>query len=110
MCESCQNIQTWKKFDTPKDDFSCIAYIWQLVLEGGFELIQKESTCPLEKVSVENEWPDDIILTPFAVNIAGRFSLAWSTLIAAAGNSKKGKDDRMALTAQISINHQNVDR
>ena len=49
MCDHCRNIQTWRKFDTPKDYLACIAYIQQLVEQGEFELIAEESTCPLEK-------------------------------------------------------------
>lgn len=54
MCEHCRNIQTWRKFDAPKDYLACIAYIQQLVSEGEFELMQEESTCPLEKVKTED--------------------------------------------------------
>ena len=39
MCEHCRNIQTWRKFDAPKDYLACIAYIQQLVSEGEFELM-----------------------------------------------------------------------
>ena len=41
MCEHCRNIQTWRKFDAPKDYLACIAYIQQLVSEGEFELMQE---------------------------------------------------------------------
>ena len=34
MCEHCRNIQTWRKFDAPKDYLACIAYIQQLVGQG----------------------------------------------------------------------------
>lgn len=61
-CETCLNIRTWKQFKTPKDYLSCIAYIQQLVLDGKFALLLEDSTCPLEKVSLEDEWPDDIIV------------------------------------------------
>ena len=54
MCEHCRNIQTWRKFDAPKDYLACIAYIQQLVEQGEFELIAEESTCPLEKVKNED--------------------------------------------------------
>ena len=47
MCEHCRNIQTWRKFDDPKDYLACIAYIQQLVEQGEFELIAEESTCLL---------------------------------------------------------------
>ena len=59
MCEHCRNIQTWRKFDAPKDYLACIAYIQQLVSEGEFELMQEESTCPLEKVKTEDGWADE---------------------------------------------------
>ena len=54
MCEHCRNIQTWRKFDAPKDYLACIAYIQQLVGQGEFELMAEESTCPLEKVKTED--------------------------------------------------------
>ena len=54
MCEHCRTIQTWRKFDAPKDYLACIAYIQQLVEQGEFELIAEESTCPLEKVKTED--------------------------------------------------------
>ena len=60
MCEHCRSIQTWRKFDAPKDYLACIAYIQQLVSEGEFELMQEESTCPLEKVKTEDGWADEI--------------------------------------------------
>ena len=61
MCEHCRNIQTWRKFDAPKDYLACIAYIQQLVEQGEFELIAEESTCPLEKVKTEDGWADEIM-------------------------------------------------
>ena len=54
MCAHCRSIQTWRKFDAPKDYLACIAYIQQLVEQGEFELIAEESTCPLEKVKTED--------------------------------------------------------
>ena len=61
MCEHCRNIQTWRKFDAPKDYLACIAYIQQLVGQGEFELMAEESTCPLEKVKTEDGWADEIM-------------------------------------------------
>ena len=52
MCEHYRNIQTWRKFDAPKDYLACIAYIQQLVGQGQFELMAEESTCPLEELSL----------------------------------------------------------
>ena len=44
MCDYCHNIQEWKKFNAPKDYLACIEYIQQLVTNGGFELLEEEST------------------------------------------------------------------
>ena len=49
MCEHCRNIQTWRKFDAPKDYLACIAYIQQLVSEGEFELMQEARQRTLQK-------------------------------------------------------------
>ena len=38
-----------------------ITGIQQLVSEGEFELMQEESTCPLEKVKTEDGWADEIM-------------------------------------------------
>ena len=27
MCEHCRSIQTWRKFDAPRDYLACIAYM-----------------------------------------------------------------------------------
>ena len=27
MCEHCRSIQTWRKFDAPRDYLACIAYL-----------------------------------------------------------------------------------
>lgn len=56
MCEHCRDIQIWRKFDTPRDYLTCIAYIQQLVEQRKFELMAEESTCPLEKVKTEDGW------------------------------------------------------
>lgn len=50
MCEHCRSIQTWRKFDAPRDYLACIAYIQKLVEQGELELLAEESTCPLDKV------------------------------------------------------------
>ena len=38
MCEHCRNIQTWRKFDAPKDYLAC-----------------------MEKVKTEDGWADEIM-------------------------------------------------
>ena len=65
MCEHGRTIQTWRKFDAPKDYLACIAYIQQLVGQGQFELMAEESTCPLEKVKTEDGWADKIMAVSY---------------------------------------------
>ena len=36
MCEHCRSIQTWRKFDAPRDYLACIAYIQKLVEQGEY--------------------------------------------------------------------------
>ena len=62
MCDYCHNIQEWKKFNAPKDYLACIEYIQQLVTNGGFELLEEESTCPLNQVETEDGWADEIMV------------------------------------------------
>jgi len=92
MCEHCRNIQTWRKFDAPKDYLACIAYIQQLVSEGEFELMQEESTCPLEKVKTEDGWADEIMAHMIRCT-AARSSPVWSTPGEAANTSEKARDN-----------------
>lgn len=61
MCEHCRTIQTWRKFDAPKDYLACIAYIQKLVEQSELELMPEESTCPLEQVRTGDSWADEII-------------------------------------------------
>ena len=72
MCEHCRNIQTWRKFDAPKDYLACIAYIQQLVGQGQFELMAEESTCPLEEVKTEDGWADEIMAHMIRCNLCGQ--------------------------------------
>ena len=62
MCDYCHNIQEWKRFNAPKDYLACIEYIQQLVTNGGFELLEEESTCPLNQVKTEDGWADEIMV------------------------------------------------
>ena len=93
MCEHCRNIQTWRKFDAPKDYLACIAYIQQLVSEGEFELMQEESTCPLEKVKTEDGWADEIMAHMIRCKHCGQIFTVWSTPGEAVDTSKKAKHD-----------------
>ena len=92
MCEHCRNIQTWRKFDAPKDYLACIAYIQQLVEQGEFELIAEESTCPLEKVKNEDGWADEIMAHMIRCKHCGQI-FTCVTPGEAADTSKKAKDD-----------------
>ena len=93
MCEHCRNIQTWRKFDAPKDYLACIAYIQQLVGQGQFELMAEESTCSLEKVKTEDGWADEIMAHTVRCKHCGQSLPVWSTPGEAADTSKKAKDD-----------------
>ena len=91
MCEHCRNIQTWRKFDAPKDYLACIAYIQQLVSEGEFELMQEESTCPLEKVKTEDGWADEIMAHMIRCKHCGQIFTCVVNTWRGSGHFKKGK-------------------
>ena len=73
ICDYCHNIQEWKKFNAPKDYLACIEYIQQLVTNGGFELLEEESTCPLNQVETEDGWADEIM-------VHGTVQTLWTSL------------------------------
>ena len=91
MCEHCRNIQTWRKFDAPKNYLACIAYIQQLVTQGNFELMAEESTCPLEKVKAENGWADEIIVHMIRCKHCGQLFTCVVNTWRGSGHFKKGK-------------------
>lgn len=91
MCEHCRNIQTWRKFDAPKDYLACIAYIQQLVEQGEFELIAEESTCPLEKVKNEDGWADEIMAHMIRCKHCGQIFTCVVNTWRGSGHFKKGK-------------------
>ena len=91
MCEHCRNIQTWRKFDAPKDYLACIAYIQQLVSEGEFELMQEESTCLLEKVKTEDGWADEIMAHMIRCKHCGQIFTCVVNTWRGSGHFKKGK-------------------
>ena len=62
ICDYCHNIRKWKRFNALKDYLACIEYIQQLVTNGGFELLEEESTCPLNQVKTEDGWADEIMV------------------------------------------------
>ena len=91
-CEHYRNIQTWRKFDAPKDYLACIAYIQQLVSEGEFELMQEESTCPLEKVKTEDGWADEIMAHMIRCKHCGQIFTCVVNTWRGSGHFKKGKE------------------
>ena len=84
MCEYCRDIQTWRKFDAPKDYLACIAYIQQLIPE--------ESTCPLEKVKTEDGWADEIMLHMIRCKHCGQIFTCVVNTWRGSGHFKKGKE------------------
>lgn len=47
--------RTRKRFNALRDYLACIEYIRQHVTNGGFELLEEESTCPLKKENLERK-------------------------------------------------------
>ena len=91
MCEHYRNIQTWRKFDAPKDYLACIAYIQQLVGQGQFELMAEESTCPLEEVKTEDGWADEIMAHMIRCKHCGQIFTCVVNTWRGSGHFKKGK-------------------
>ena len=91
MCDYCRTIQIWRKFDAPRDYLACIAYIRQLVVEGGFELLMEESTCPLEKVKTEDGWADEIMVRTLRCRHCGQIFTCVVNTWRGSGHFKKGK-------------------
>ena len=92
MCEHCQNIQTWRKFDASKGYLACIAYIQQLVEQGEFELLAQESTCPLEKVKTKDGWADEIMAHIIRYKHCGQIFTCVVNIWRGSGHFKKGKE------------------
>ena len=95
ICDYCHNIQEWKKFNAPKDYLACIEYIQQLVTNGGFELLEEESTCPLNQVETEDGWAD-VWFTWYGANTVDKSLPVLSTLIVVVVLSKRVKVDKCA--------------
>ena len=91
MCEHCRNIQTWRKFDAPKDYLACIAYIQQLVGHGQFELMAEESTCSLKKVKTEDGWANEIMAHTVRCKHCGQIFTCVVNTWRGSGHFKKGK-------------------
>ena len=93
MCEHCRNIQTWRKFDAPKDYLACIALHSAAGVGGEFELIQEESTRPLEKVKTEDGWADEIMSHMIRCKHCGQVFTCVVNTWRGSGHFKKAKDD-----------------
>ena len=91
MCDYCHNIQEWKKFNAPKDYLACIEYIQQLVTNGGFELLEEESTCPLNQVETEDGWADEIMVHMVRCKHCGQVFTCVVNTYRGSGSFKKGK-------------------
>ena len=96
ICDYCHNIQEWKKFNAPKDYLACIEYIQQLVTNGGFELLEEESTCPLNQVETEDGWADEIMVHMVRCKHCGQVFTCVVNTYRGSGSFKKGKVDKYA--------------
>lgn len=101
MCEHCRNIQTWRKFDAPKDYLACIAYIQQLVEKNEFEFISEESTCPLERIKTEDGWADEIMVHMIRCKHCGQPFTCVVNTYRGSGHFKKVKA-KMQMNVRIS--------
>ena len=91
ICDYCHNIQEWKKFNAPKDYLACIEYIHQLVTNGGYELLEEESTCPLNQVETEDGWADEIMVHMVRCKHCGQVFTCVVNTYRGSGSFKKGK-------------------
>ena len=107
ICDYCHNIQEWKKFNAPKDYLACIEYIQQLVTNGDFELLEEESTCPLNQVETEDGWADEIMVHMVRCKHCGQVKSlpVLSTLIVVVVLSKRVKVDKVRLLIKMVSGH-----
>ena len=92
MCEHCRSIQTWRKFDAPRDYLACIAYIQKLVKQGELELLAEESTCPLDKVKTEDGWAAEIMVHTLRCGHCGQIFTCVVNTWRGSGHFKKGRN------------------
>lgn len=92
MCEHCRSIQTWRKFDAPRDYLACIAYIRKLVEQGELELLSEESTCPLEQVRTGDGWADEIMVHTLRCGHCGQIFTCVANTWRGGGHFKKGRN------------------
>ena len=62
-----------------------------MVSEGEFELMQEESTCPLEKVKTEDGWADEIMAHMIRCKHCGQIFTCVVNTWRGSGHFKKGK-------------------
>ena len=93
MCEHCRNIQTWRKFDAPKGLSGLYCLHSAVGVGGEFELMQEESTCPLEKVKTEDGWADEIMAHMIRCKHCGQIFTCVVNTWRGSGHFKKAKDD-----------------
>ena len=101
ICDYCHNIQEWKKFNAPKDYLACIEYIQQLVTNGGFELLEEESTCPLNQVETEDGWADEIMVHMVRCKHCGQVFTCVVNTYRGSGSFKKGKGWQVRLLIKM---------
>ena len=77
--------------NAPKDYLACIKYIQQLVKNGGFELLEEESTCPLNQVKTEDGWADEIMVHMVRCKHCGQVFTCVVNTYRGSGSFKKGK-------------------
>ena len=101
ICDYCHNIQEWKKFNAPKDYLACIEYIQQLVTNGGFELLEEESTCPLNQVETEDGWADEIMVHMVRCKHCGQVFTCVVNTYRGSGSFKRVKVDKCACLSKF---------
>ena len=101
MCDYCHNIQKWKRFNAPKDYLACIEYIQQLVTNDGFELLEEESTCPLNQVKTEDGLADEIMVHMVRCKHCGQVFTCVVNTYRGSGSFKKGKGCQVRLLIKM---------
>ena len=65
--------------------------IQQLLTNGGFELIEEESTCPLNQVKTEDGWADEIMVHMVRCKHCGQVFTCVVNTYRGSGSFKKDK-------------------
>ena len=83
--------RTRKRFNALRDYLACIEYIRQHVTNGGFELLEEESTCPLNQVKTEDGCADEIMVHMIRCKHCGQVFICVVNTYRVSGSFKKGK-------------------